>query len=121
MVECTDAWCAKFALPKFANAKWANFASFCVKVYGKSFVDFYWQKLRFDLCKYCNLRKLYACGTNSLHVLSGACVLHFPKSKLRILSQDAIPLLKSLKFLQLSLGDSLDSLKPPLQAPLKPP
>ena len=43
VVECTDAWCAKFALPKFANAKWANFASFCVKVYGKSFVDFYWQ------------------------------------------------------------------------------
>ena len=123
---CTCKFCrnsAKFALQSLQMQSGQTLHLFVLKSMEKASLIFTGKScvLTCANCKNCNLRKLCACGTNSLHVLSGACVLHFPKSKLRILSQDAIPLLKSLKFLQLSLGDSLDSLKPPLQAPLKPP
>ena len=144
---------AKFAFANFAETvqnlllqslqmqKWANFASFCVKVHGKSFVDFCWQKLRLDLCKLQKLQLAQSALVERIHCmfLSGACILHFPKAKLRILSQDCW-LIKSLRVLDstakvlevplalawrlLGLLEAPPSpwspLKPPLQ-PFKPP
>ena len=136
---CTCKFCrnsAKFALQSLQMQSGQTLHLFVLKSMEKASLIFTGKScvLTCANCKNCNLRKLCACGTNSLHVLSGACVLHFPKSKLRILSQDCW-LIKSLRVLDstakvlevpsalawrlLRLLEAPPS--SPLEAPLKPP
>ena len=84
-----------------------------------------------QIAKIATCQKICACGTNSLHVLSGACVLHFPKSKCWLIKslRVSIPTAKVLevpsavawRLLRLLEAALQAPLKTPLEAPLKPP